>query len=327
MKVGSRIAVLAEPGDDIASLEIPAEEIQALEEETKSNSTSSKAEEPPSGKTDKPKSRPTTDAKNIPAKAQKQTYPLYPSVSQLLQENGLEKTQADKIPATGPNGRLLKGDVLSYLGTIEATYSAEQSKRISKLGHLDLSNIKVAPPKSVESPQSEQVLPPSEPDADTEIAVTISFKAIGEVQRRVHTSLGIDVPLETFIARAVEISNTDLPRSAMAAPTADELFNQVLGLDTVDSTITRGHFLPQIVALPATTLPPTTASLRQPDIIDVLSTNGSKNLAPLKRAASVTMPATNVFSVTVPKGDERRARIFLERVKTILQIDPGRLVL
>lgn len=37
--------------------------------------------------------------------------------------------------------------------------------------------------------------------------------------------------------------------------------------------------------------------------------------------------AMNVFSVTVPMGEERRARTFLERVKTVLQVEPGRLVL
>jgi hypothetical protein len=35
----------------------------------------------------------------------------------------------------------------------------------------------------------------------------------------------------------------------------------------------------------------------------------------------------NVFSVTVPKGDEKRAEVFLERVKSVLESEPGRLVL
>jgi len=34
-----------------------------------------------------------------------------------------------------------------------------------------------------------------------------------------------------------------------------------------------------------------------------------------------------MFSLTVPKGDEKRARTFLERVKTVLQVEPGKLVL
>jgi hypothetical protein len=35
----------------------------------------------------------------------------------------------------------------------------------------------------------------------------------------------------------------------------------------------------------------------------------------------------NVFSVTVPKGEEGRARVFLDRVKLVLEEEPGRLVL
>jgi len=33
-----------------------------------------------------------------------------------------------------------------------------------------------------------------------------------------------------------------------------------------------------------------------------------------------------VFSINVPKGDEKRGQVFLERVKTVLEAEPGRLV-
>ena len=75
---------------------------------------------------------PTTGGSSA-GKAQKQKYPLYPSVQHLLRENGLPKEEADKIPATGPNGRLLKGDVLAYLGRIKDNYTSELSERIAKL--------------------------------------------------------------------------------------------------------------------------------------------------------------------------------------------------
>ena len=45
--------------------------------------------------------------------------------------------------ATGPGGRLLKGDVLAYIGQIENAYPSELASRFTKLSHLDLSNIKV----------------------------------------------------------------------------------------------------------------------------------------------------------------------------------------
>lgn len=37
--------------------------------------------------------------------------------------------------------------------------------------------------------------------------------------------------------------------------------------------------------------------------------------------------ASNVFSLVVPVGEEVRAKAFLERIKTLLQVEPARLVL
>ena len=41
---------------------------------------------------------------------------------------------------------------------------------------------------------------------------------------------------------------------------------------------------------------------------------------------AATTTAANVFSVSVKKGQEVQARVFLERMKTVLQVEPGRLV-
>ena len=268
-------------------------------------------------------------------KPSKQKYPLYPSVSQLLHEHNIPTSEAEKIPATGPKGRLLKGDVLAYLGSIKSSYSADQSARITKLGHLDLSNVKLAPPKQAASPRSSSSAVPPSPaiEPDTEIAVSISLKAVIEVQKRIQSTLGVSLPLSTFIARATEVANDDLPRSKSLKPSADELFDQVLGLDKLGTKTSRGSFTPQVTALPAVPMRmgPRPAS-KKPDIIDILT--GAKPAPGLKNTPSVLVGAspgplssTNVFSVAVPKGEEKRARVFLERVKTILQVEPGSLVL
>ncbi|KAI9877885.1 MAG: pyridoxine biosynthesis protein [Pleopsidium flavum] len=360
VKVGTHIAVLAEPGDDISTLSLPtgdSSSVPSPQEETKSGidpseSSESQAEAPPSSKgIDTPSSTSsdsssTQEAKPASSKSQKQTYPLYPSVSQLLHEKGISSSEIDKIPASGPKGRLLKGDILAYLGTINASYSSEQSARISKLSHLDLSNVKIAPPKemppppsSSEATQATPTAPEPEPEPDTEIAVSISLKAVLEVQKRIQTALGVTLSLSTFIARATELANDDLPRSSTATASANELFNQVLGLDKVVSKTSRGSFTPQITALPAPsssapmTKPKGIAS--KPDIIDILSGNHRSSSsesqgrlkAPQAGIMAGTSSALNVFSVSVPRGEEKRARVFLERVKSILQVEPGRLVL
>lgn len=245
----------------------------------------------------------------------------------LLKENGLPKEEADKIPASGPNGRLLKGDVLAYLGKISESAGSEVAARLKALSHLDLSNIKVmaqspkaAPEKAAAAPEPEII-----EELDVEIALPISLEAVTKVQQRVQKSIGVFLPLSTFIARAAELANEDLPRSQVAKPSADDLFNAVLGLDKAAAKYSRGNFVPEVTALP-----PTTSSLRspakKPDVLDFLA--GKKAVAPkaaVGGAAQVVGPL-NVFSVSVPKGDERRGRVFLERVKSVLEAEPGRLV-
>lgn len=330
--VGTRIAVMAEPGDDLSSLEIPPEEAASQPKAGKA-APPSQAQKPSETAAKSSSSKP--GAEGLGGKAQKQTYPLYPSVLHLLRENGLPKEEADQIPASGPNGRLLKGDVLAYLGRIEKSYPAEQSKRISVLGHLDLSNIKVVQPKKAPAPEASapaaEALPVEE--LDTEIAVPISLTAVLACQKRIQDSVGIFLPLSTFIARATELANDNLPRSKTAKPSVDELFNAVLGLDKVAGTSSsRGRFIPQVTALTPTSLRVTkpVASKAKPDVMDILS--GKKTRTRASKAASVVagegvVAPVNVFSVSVPKGDERRARVFLERVKSVLEVEPGRLVL
>ncbi|TKA72863.1 hypothetical protein B0A49_05065, partial [Cryomyces minteri] len=356
VKVGSRIGVLAESGDDLSSLEIPPEEESSTpakpartdrpSPQSELSSGLDKTESSPSAAEAPPSSKPNADAdaggaadtasakrsgadessasKSSGGRAHKQKYPLYPSVEHLLHENGLSEADADKIPASGPNGRLLKGDVLAYMGRIERNYSAEQSKRITSMGHLDLSNIKLAAPRKAEpkaTRQAVQEAPMAEPDL--EVAMPVSFAAVIATQRRIQDTLGIFLPISTFIARASELANDDLPKSKTAKPTSEELFNAVLGLDKVSSKVARGHFVPQITSIPSASLSANLStsakksSSSKSDIIDLLT---SKRPTSPKPSKAMFVPggaadATNVFSVSVPKGDAKRAQVFLERIK------------
>lgn len=259
-------------------------------------------------------------------KATKQTYPLYPSVQHLLEVNGLTKDDADKIPATGPSGRLLKGDVLAYVGKIEDSYPSELQSRFEKLAKLDLSNIKPAAKK--EAPKKAAAVEEAvAKEVDVEVALPISLTAVLECQKRVKDSIGVFLPLSTFVARAAELANEDLPKSKLAKPTADELFNAVLGFDKVAAKYSRGSFVPEVTALPPMTLQSTRTPAKKSDVLDILA--GKK---PQSRKASVggaerVVGPLNVFSISVPKGDEQRGRVFLERVKSVLEVEPGRLVI
>lgn len=351
IKVGTRIAVLAEEGDDIESLGIPAKDNSDNTSAAKASSSDSSSQDDTPSESSKsspeaqPKSRPSQeDADRHPlatsdSKSRGQRYPLYPSVQHLMHQNHIPLSDASRIPASGPNGRLLKGDVLSYMGSIDKSYSANQSKRLTKMSHLDLSNIKKAEPKPVakeelKASNATEAPPVVEEEPATQVAVFISLTAVFATQRRIQESLGLKLPLSTFIARASEIANENLPKVRAAAPSSDELFDAVLGLSHVKRT-TRGHYSPQITALPPSgsadaLAAQSTNRRREADVMDLL-TGAKPKRAPMPARRSPSAPgvggAENVFSVNVLKGEETRARTYLERVKTVLEAEPGRCVL
>lgn len=322
VQVGTRIAVLAEAGDDIKTLEIPKDEQLQQQQSSGDSAAVPKEEAAAPEKQTKPTPRPSSE------ETHEQKYPLMPSVEHLVKQNGLSKDDVSKIKPTGPSGRLLKGDVLAYLGSINADSPAAVSSFLEKLSHLDLSNIKVAEKKAAPAAPKEAKPAKSEP-LPLEINVPVSLSKVVEVQHRIQETLGVFMPLSTFISRAAEVANESLP-PANRAPTASELFDQVLGLDKVKAAKgTRGIYLPQISAVPPSTLfEPPARSAKKTDIIDILAPKPKKAV---RDQGIPTVPGfsngLNVFSLVVPREEEHRAHMFLERCKAILEEEPGRLVL
>lgn len=326
VQVGTRIAVVAEEGDDISTLEIPAEKPTNAAEAPKATPAAPEPESAPQTST------PPKTASKQEGKVFKQTYPLYPSVAHLLKENGVDESAISSITPTGPNGRLLKGDVLAYLGKINASTPSQVSSRFEKASHLDLSNIKVAKaPEPKKAAKKEAPAPPPAP-VKALVTVPVSLSAVIEAQKKIQATLGVFLPLSTFIARASEVANDELPLPAGYQPTANELFNQVLGLDKVAGPrVSRGAYIPQIAALPrASALPARTqAASKKADIFDLLATPAKKPQAAGQKITVLPGASTgpNMFSLQVPKAEERRASVFLERIKMVLENEPGRLVL
>ncbi|KAK5277112.1 pyridoxine biosynthesis protein, partial [Exophiala xenobiotica] len=217
------------------------------------------------------------------------------------------------------------------------------------LAHLDLSNIKLGatPTKAAGTPPTTEAgsSVPELPKLSS-ISITVSLAEVLKVQKRIKDTLGVSVPLSTFLARAVDLANDDLPNPKGTKPSANDLFNAVLGLDTIPTT-SRGTYLPQIDAFSLQSTRSSSSArrstpIKKPDIIDILSGKAvPKRAAPLRPSSSSSLAASagrsiststaegalNTFSVTVPAGEEKRAKTFLERVKTVLQIEPGKLIL
>lgn len=332
VKVGERIAVFAEEGDDLTSLEMPAEEKKSGQQEAKKAESAPREQEkesaPPSQPQTKTESKPSAEGQG--GTAQKQKYPLYPSVQSLLHQNGLGDADAEKIPASGPSGRLLKGDVLAYVGRIAKDYPGQSSARLTKLSHLDLSNIQLAKPTpAAEKASSQQkAAPPSAPELpkETEVAVPISLSAVLATQKKVQDKLDIFLPLSVFIARASELANENLPTPKNRKPTAEDLFNSVLGLDQVPKP-TRGSYVPQVsgISTPVMAAP---KERRKADIIDLLAPKTKVSSQRTSKAGAVGgSTGSNLFSVVARGGEEERATEFLARMKLALEESPGRLVL
>jgi hypothetical protein len=200
------------------------------------------------------------------------------------------------------------------------------------MGHLDLSNIKIAPPPAPPAAPAaaapEEVIP--ELPSDISIAVSISLESVLSTQKRIKDAIGVTVPLSTFIARATEVANGDLPRSAASAPSASELFDELLGAAPIKST--RGNYVPEINTVPLEEFESidedVSVASQEVDIIDILSGNVSPSYkSSYVEPKAPTASALNVFSLTVPVDEERRAKTFLDRLNTVLTVDPGRLVL
>ncbi|EMF16225.1 uncharacterized protein SEPMUDRAFT_145535 [Sphaerulina musiva SO2202] len=332
IKVGDRIAVTADAGDDISSLEVPAEEGATQQKQAKEDKPMP-AQETKSQEPEKKEEKDAPVATQRAGQEGKQRggpatrkFPLYPSVETLLHQNGLSAQDADKITATGPAGRLLKGDVLAYLGKINKDYPAEASKRLAKLAHLDLSNIQLAKKVEAKPDTKPAEKPVPELPAETEIAIPISLSQVIATQKRVKDTLDIHLPLSTFIARASELANADLPLDKRRKPTADELFNSILGLDQVVSS-KNGAYFPQITGLSTPSLLRSKPT-KKPDIIDLLAPKAKKH-APVPPASVPAGISTsdNIFSVVAKDGEESRATEYLERLKLVLEKEPGRLVL
>ncbi|SMR43985.1 unnamed protein product [Zymoseptoria tritici ST99CH_3D1] len=337
IQVGERIGILADPEDDISTLELPAEDSKPAKEEKSAKKEEKSAAKEENKRESAPKPEKSSESKEASKSselqkqggaARKQTYPLYPSVEHLLHVNGLSAEDANQIPASGPQGRLLKGDVLAYLGQVQKSYPASISARLDKLSHLDLSNIQLAK-KAEAKPENKQAEQKTEPELprETEIAIPISLSSVIATQKRVQDTLGIFLPLSTFIARASELANDNLPFSKTHKATADDLFNAVLGLDKV-ATSSRGNYFPNITGLSSpSSITAAPRSAKKSDIIDLLV---PKPKAP-KRAPAPVMPgispSDNIFSVVARNGEESRATEYLEKMKLVLEDQPGRLVL
>ncbi|GJJ11957.1 hypothetical protein Clacol_006195 [Clathrus columnatus] len=109
--VGKIIALLAQEGDDISSLEVPKEEVPPPPEPEKKSSSSQLSDPTPQKTADSSTSIAEASPSEVHIKSDR---PLFPSVIRLLKENHV--SSIDQIKGSGIRGMITKGDVLAFLG-------------------------------------------------------------------------------------------------------------------------------------------------------------------------------------------------------------------
>ncbi|OLL24460.1 putative pyruvate dehydrogenase protein X component, mitochondrial [Neolecta irregularis DAH-3] len=142
IQVGEVIGVLAENGDDIPSLEIL--------EKGKSSSRESRSIEKPLFSQSDPTENISEPPNPVLSKPRADNAFVHsPAVMHLLREYSI--TDPSRIIATGPNGRILKGDVLAHIGKINESTPKSLTDAFCKLSKLDLRNIKAVEPNLIKS--------------------------------------------------------------------------------------------------------------------------------------------------------------------------------
>ncbi|KAF3131393.1 pyridoxine biosynthesis protein [Orbilia oligospora] len=309
VQVGTRIGVLADIEDDISTLEIPPESPSIIPQESssppppspskqESTPSSSSSSSPSSSSSSQDQSQPQETTPS-PHKPRKNPFIPTPGLVHLLHTNGL---QMSDINGTGPQGRVLKGDVLAHLGKIDKNKPKSLASDISKLSKLDLSNVtpkkQSLPPKEQEDQQQKQIKKPN-PLEEIEVSIPISLAKLNTTQ----------IPVETTIAKAVELANSGLPPSKIPA-TPGELFDEILGLPSIKREPKYSVKTSEFKPVPQT---PVVADLF--DEIIGISKPRSVSSSPSPS------PGLQEFKVKVPAIDRDRAEFFLAKVKFSLEQD------
>jgi pyruvate/2-oxoglutarate dehydrogenase complex dihydrolipoamide acyltransferase (E2) component len=174
VKVGKPIAVFAEEGDDISLVEVSAENTENLSQTSRST-----VGEPIHSKEER--SLQTSQKKEASSKFAGW---YSPSVYRLLQEYNVEDPRL--IQPTGPQGRLLKGDVLAYVGNIDRDIPKQLKEALSRKQKLDLSNVTIKKAQIPLQLEAQEFVPsPLEPAIPAQVATIVRLTRL----LRLHSSL------------------------------------------------------------------------------------------------------------------------------------------
>ena len=322
--VGETIAYIAEVDDDLATLELPEGSSTPKKEAAAPAAAPAST---PAPKKEEPKAAPKAESSKTAASSSNGTsantsQTFFPSVATLLQENSISPEEAfAKIKATGPNGRILKGDVLAYLGKISQESLDKVTSYIKSHEKLDLSNIELrkeqpaaeqpatasskATQAAAAAAEARQPLVLSE-QITLRVPVSVSYEQLAEAVRSY-------VKESTFLAHEEPLTNS-------ASDLYDPLFEELLVQEPHKPRFKVTYNLVSVDDAPAA------SHHYHPDIFELLAgTNTSANSNTTNAAASPAQADARheyVLNVSVAVDEslvdaKERAEFFVSRISSL----------
>lgn len=358
VSVGTSIAVMAEQDDDLSKLEMtsveststkqesPAESSESTESELEKNAEAAANTEPK--KLEKSQASKTHDTTKM---TNKDGSSLSPAVQFLLTRFGI--MNANAVPATGPKGRLVKGDILAFAKEIDGASSKTVADAYALRGKLDLSNIKKAPPaqEPVQKPKVDE--PKVEKNPIVEIRQQVDLNRLILLSEQIREDSGVEISVQELAAKAAAKAFQDIPTFGLPESSRDDqLFEEIIGgsglrQTTVPTPLSlqkssgmmvnaAEHFGGGAITLPSTA-PNTTllafqaASPAVPAIsdaqsgeYDILDFLADKPRTPTVQSASFGAnhsPSVMIASLSFKHGsiDAKTATIYLDRVSQYVE--------
>ena len=321
--VGETIAFIAEVDDDLATLELPEGSSTPKKEAAAPAAAPAST---PAPKKEEPKAAPKAESSKTAASSSNGTsantsQTFFPSVATLLQENSISPEEAfAKIKATGPNGRILKGDVLAYLGKISQESLDKVTSYIKSHEKLDLSNIELrkeqpaaeqpatasseATQAAAAAAEARQPLVLSE-QITLRVPVSVSYEQLAEAVRSY-------VKESTFLAHEEPLTNS-------ASDLYDPLFEELLVQEPHKPRFKVTYNLVSVDDAPAA------SHHYHPDIFELLAgttTSTNSNTAAASAPAQADARHEYVLNVSVAVDEslvdaKERAESFVSRISSL----------
>lgn len=350
--MGKTIAVLAEADDDLSTLEIPKPEEGAL---ATAEPTAPAATLPPKPSPAELKPVASASAGSINSSSESVTAKadpgqiLLPSVLSLALDNNLTKEDViEKVLASGPKGRVTKGDILAYLGKVPRGDVDSLVTSIQKLQHLDLSKVIIKPQpveraavssapvqkpdtKSASSQTppastSSAVLPAAPPNPPKPKPIVLSgiftLADINYLQDGVAANIGSSISTKSLIEKASKYALRDSHKLFATKQSKSVFFDPIFEDIIAPSALGQPPFVVSI-KYPRSSTP--SLALKHDSYDDFLGT-------PKSPKATAAIGTSELLSVDVTinnkyPGATDKAKIYLDRLGFYLSQGKGELLL